>query len=285
MPADTTRRVASASPQDRYQRRLGAGLTPQSITAVQREADTGRMASSADLLDEVRQGDPHLHGDLAKREQAVHGAEYELRLPATASKRDGAKALRLCQDALDAVEVPAGSLGLSFRGALQQLASAATYHGRAGVEAVYAREGRYLYPRHLYPDPRATASRGAMTRLAPLPLRRAERRHPLRALAPGIPCDDAAAFPRGKLILHTPRAFGTYPTREGLGRAIVWYSAFERWSVRDWIAFAEWSGRGLRVGKYATGRDPRFEGRAGERRGRRCADRRARTRCPRRSPR
>ena len=71
------------------------------------------------------------------------GAEYELRLPATASKRDGAKALRLCQDALDAVEVPAGSLGLSFRGALQQLATA-TYHGRAAVEAVWARDGRYL---------------------------------------------------------------------------------------------------------------------------------------------
>ena len=262
MPSDTTRRVTSASPQDRYQRRLGAGLTPQSITAVQREADTGRMASWADLLDEVRQGDPHLHGDLAKREQAVSGAEYELRLPATASKRDGAKALRLCQDALDAVEVPAGSLGLSFRGALQQLASA-TYHGRAGVEAVYAREGRYLYPRHLYPI-HARRLAWSNERDWRLYLYDAQSGDTRFARFPGIPCDDPAAFPRGKLILHTPRAFGTYPTREGLGRALVWYSAFKRWSVRDWIAFAEWSGRGLRVGKYATGRDPSKDARAND---------------------
>lgn len=262
MPADTTRRVTSASPRDRSQRRLGAGLTPQAITAVQREADTGRMASWADLLDEVRQGDPHLHGDLAKREQAISGAEYELRLPATASKRDGAKALRLCQDALDAIEVPAGSLGLSFRGALQQLASA-TYHGRAGVEAVYAREGRYLYPRHLFPI-HARRLAWSNDRDWRLYLFDAQSGDTPFARFPGVPCDDPAAFPRGKLILHTPRAFGTYPTREGLGRALVWYSAFKRWSVRDWIAFAEWSGRGLRVGKYATGRDPSKNARAND---------------------
>ena len=149
MPRTTSRETA-ASPQDRYQRRLGAGLTPQAITAAQREADLGQMARWADLLDEVRQGDPHLHGDLTKREVAVSGAEYELRLPANASKRDGAKALRLCQDALEAIEVPAGSLAVPFRGALQQLATA-TYHGRAAVEAVWARDGRYLLPRNLYP--------------------------------------------------------------------------------------------------------------------------------------
>ena len=63
--AATAQRITTPSPRDRYQRRLGAGLTPQSITAAQREADLGRMAMWADLLDEVRQGDPHLHGDLA----------------------------------------------------------------------------------------------------------------------------------------------------------------------------------------------------------------------------
>ena len=145
---------------------------------------------------------------------------------------------------------------------MQQLASA-TYHGRAGVEAVYAREGRYLYPRHLYPI-HARRLAWSNKRDWRLYLYDAQSGDTRFASFPGIPCDDAAAFPRGKLILHTPRAFGTYPTREGLGRAIVWYSAFKRWSVRDWIAFAEWSGRGLRVGKYATGRDPSKDARAND---------------------
>lgn len=261
MPRTTSRETA-ASPQDRYQRRLGAGLTPQAITAAQREADLGQMARWADLLDEVRQGDPHLHGDLTKREVAVSGAEYELRLPANASKRDGAKALRLCQDAIDAIEVPAGSLAVPFRGALQQLATA-TYHGRAAIEAVWARDGRYLLPRNLYPiHPRRLA--WSNERDWKLYLFDATSGDTPYARFPGIPCDDAARFPPGKLLIHTPRSFGTYPTREGLGRALVWYSAFKRWSVRDWLAFAEWSGRGLRVGKYATGRDPTKDARAND---------------------
>lgn len=252
----------SASPQDRYQRRLGAGLTPQSITSVLREADLGRMHLWADLLDEIRQGDPHLQGDLAKRELSVAGAEYELRLPATAGKRAGANALRLCQDALDAIEVPAGSLALSFRGAAQRLLTA-TYHGRAAVEAVYARDGSYLLPRHLFPI-HARRLAWANERDWRLYLWDATTGDTAFSRWPGVPVGDAAVFPSGKLLVHVSTAFGTYPTREGLGRALVWYSAFKRWTVRDWLAFAEWAGRGLRVGKYATGRDPQKEGRANE---------------------
>lgn len=250
----TTSRATSPSPQDRNQRRLGAGLTPQAITAAQREADQGRMHGWADLLDEVRQGDPHLQCDLAKRELSVAGAEFELRLPANASKREGAKALRLCQDAVDAIEVPRGSLAVSWRGAVQRLLSA-TYHGRAGIEAVHARDGRYLLPRHLFPV-HARRLAWSNERDWQLYLYDATSGDTPFAKFPGIPVSDPVLFPAGKLLIHTASPFGTYPTREGLGRAIVWYSAFKRWSVRDWLAFAEWSGRGLRVGKYATGRDP-----------------------------
>lgn len=256
------RYITAPSPQDRYQRRLGGGLTPQTITSVQREADTGNMTTWADLLDEVRQGDPHLHGDLQKREMSVSGAEYEIRLPASASKREGARALRLCQDAVDAFDVEAGSLAMGFRTAVQSLLSA-VYHGRAAAEVVYARDGRYLLPRHVYPihARRLSWSNERDWRLYVYDATTGDTRF---ARFPGVPCNDPAEFPRGKLLVHTPRIFGTYPTREGLGRALVWYSAFKRWTVRDWIAFAEWAGRGLRIGKYATGRDPQKDGRAND---------------------
>jgi phage gp29-like protein len=148
-----------------------------------------------------------------------------------------------------------------MRGAWQSLLTS-TYHGRSAVEVVYARDGRYMLPRHLYAiHPRRLAWSNeardwrlylydATVALTPF------------SQFPGVPLDDAAAFPRGKLLVQTTRSFGTYPTREGLGRALVWYSAFKRWSVRDWLAFAEWSGRGMRVGKYATGRDPKNPARA-----------------------
>ena len=250
------------SPMDRVQRRLGAGLTPQAITVTQRAADEGRMALWADLLDEVRQGDPHLHGDLQKRELSVAGADYELRLPTGATKRAGATALKLCQDAIEAIAPPAGSLAVSFRGAMQNLLTA-NWHGRAAVEMVYSRDGRYTIPTEAYPihARRLSWSNDLDWRLYLYDETTGDTRF---SRFPGVPFSDRALFPSGKILLHTPRVFGTYPTREGLGRALVWYSAFKRWTVRDWLAFAEWAGRGLRVGKYATGRDPKNDARAND---------------------
>lgn len=261
MPS-TTRQVATAPAQDRYQRRLGSGLTPQSITAAQREADTGAMAAWADMLDEARQGDLHLHGDLAKRELALAGAPYEIRLPDGTPRRSGDRAIKLCSAVLGSFDVPAGTLALTWPGVLQHLASA-MFHGRAAVEIVYARDGRYLVPRHAYP---IHARRLSWSNISDWRLHVYDSTTYNGRLSqfPGVPCDDAALFPRGKLLLSTPRTFGTYPTREGLGRALVWYSAFKRWTVRDWLAFAEWAGRGLRVGKYATGRDPQRAARAND---------------------
>ena len=257
-----TRNTTRPSPQDRYQRRLGAGITPQTITAVLREADVGSMWDYADLLDEIRQGDPHLHGDLQKRELAVSGADYELRVPDGASKRAGDRAIKLCRDALASIEVEPGTLGLSFRGAMQSLLSA-TYHGRSAVEIVYARDGRFMLPRHAYAvhARRLSWSNEADWRLYLYDATTGGTRY---ATFPGVALNDVEVFPRGKMIVHLPRQFGTYPTREGLGRALVWFSGFKRWTVRDWLAFAEWAGRGLRVGKYATGRDPQKDGRANE---------------------
>lgn len=254
--------ITRPSPQDRYQRRLGSGITPQTITAILRDADLGNMWGFADLLDEIRQGDPHLHGDLTKRELTVAGADYEVRLPTTATKREGNRALRLCQDALVGVDVMPGTLGLSMRGVFQSLLTA-TYHGRAAVELTYARDGRYTVPRHAYAvHPRRLSwSNESDWRLYLYDATSGDTRF---ARMPGVPLSDTTVFPRGRMIVHTPRQFGTYPTREGLGRALVWFSAFKRWTVRDWLAFAEWAGRGLRIGKYATGRDPKNDARAND---------------------
>jgi phage gp29-like protein len=139
----------------------------------------------------------------------------------------------------------------------------ATFHGRAAVELTYVRDGRYTMPRHAYAvHPRRLSwSNESDWRLYLYDATSGDTRF---AKFPGVPLSDAAVFPRGRMLVHMPRQFGTYPTREGLGRALVWFSAFKRWTVRDWLAFAEWAGRGLRVGKYATGRDPQNDGRAND---------------------
>jgi len=260
VPSALSVHIASPSVADKSQRRLGNGLTPQAISAVMRMADLGYMHTYADLLDEVRQADPHMQGILQKRELRVAGAAYEVR-PGEGKGRKTQReaAAKYCQEIIDTLEVPAGSQALSFVDLLGHLATA-PYHGRSVSEQLWARDGRWLRPvqiepiharRLAYPAPNWKLHLWDATAYDT----------PFMAF-PGVPLDDPKVFPDGKLIVHTPRIYGTYPTREGLGRCLVWYAAFKRWDIRDWIAFAEWAGRGLRIGKYATGRDPKNPARA-----------------------
>lgn len=249
--------VSQPSDQDKYQRRIGSGLTPQVISGILRNADIGYMDQWADLLDEIRQNDPHLQCELGKRESQVAGAPIEIR-PANSSAK-AKKSADYCQRITETLEIPAASLSLSFRGALAHLLGA-NYHGRAACEVVWARDGRYLRPARvewIHARRLAYAARSWKLHVWDA----ASPNTPFSQF-PGIPVDDTATFPVGKLIVHTPRVYGTYPTREGLGRCLVWYSAFKRWTVRDWIAFAEWAGRGIRIGKYSTGTDPKSPARA-----------------------
>lgn len=251
-----TQYLTSPSNQEKYQSRWGNGLTPEAITSVLRSAEQGYMDRVADLLDEVRQLDAHLQAELFKRERAVSGAPFKVVPDGKTAKAKQAAAY--CQEVLDNLEVPQAGLALGFRGALAHLVGGGLWHGRAALEVVWARDGRHLRPVRLeWVHPRRLSYAAAGWKL-----------HVWDATAsgtpfarfPGVPVDDKALFPDGKLVVHTPRVFGTYPTREGLGRVLVWYSAFKRWTVRDWLAFAEWAGRGLRIGKYQTGRDPKNPG-------------------------
>lgn len=235
--------IAPAPLMDKRQARIGARLAPQIITDILRRADEGYMDRIADLLDEVRETDPHLHSVLFKREAQVAGAEWEIRPAKKArgiKKRD--KVVEFCTDVLDNLQ--------SFSQVIAHLQSA-VYHGRAAAEIIWARDGSKWVPGSIEPIHPRRLSYSADWRL-----------HLWDATAgtdssfakfPGVPVD---ALPKGKFIVHMPRVRGGYPTREGLGRILVWYSVFKRWTQRDWMSLAEMVGRPGRVGYYNTGTDP-----------------------------
>lgn len=249
------RQVAPAPYNDRYTQAFGNNLTPQLITTLLRSADVGYLWQVADLLDEVREKDLHLQSVQFKREAQVAGAEWELQPPAGSGDR-GEEIADFCAEKLEAIEAR-DDLGRSFTDALMDL-QGATYHGRAGIEAVWAAEGRYWFPASLtWLHPRRfayvtdwrlhlwDASGTATSMYEPQTVAGSPW-----GTFPGLPLD---AFPAGKFLVHRPRVRGVYPTREGLGRSVLWYALFKRFAVRDWLAFAEWAGRGLRIGKYAAG--------------------------------
>lgn len=252
--------LAPAPYNDRFARVFGSSLTPQQVTQVLDQSSIGYMWGQADLLDEMRERDGHLHAELQKRELRVAGAPWELTPPEGAGAM-GVEIARWCTARLNDIEA-VGDLDRSFPDALCDLMGA-VYQGRAGLETTWRSEGRWTLPDTLaWIHPRRfaytsdwrlhlwDASGTAPTSDAPSAVT-----GPF-GLFPGIALD---RFPAGKFVVHRPRVRGVYPTREGLGRLLVWWSTFKRFDVRSLLAYMERVGSGLRFGTYATGKGPMGE--------------------------
>ena len=258
--AALTNRLAPAPFNDRYQYAYGSSLTPQRVTGVLANADSGYLWMLADMLDEARERDGHLHAELQKRELRVAGAEWEL-VPPEGSGAAGETIAKWCGQRLREIESQ-GSLSRDFGGAIADL-QGAVYQGRVGLEAVWRDDNGWYVPHGLYflHPRRFTYATDWRLHLWDASGTATDSYQPIDTASPfgnfpGLPLD---RFPPGKFIAHHPRIRGVMPTREGLGRLLVWWATFKRFAVRDFAAFAEWAGRGLRVGYFATGRGPMGE--------------------------
>lgn len=226
-----------------YQQRWGSALTPLALTAALRGADLGVMYQLADLLDEVRETDPHVQAVLSRREQSVAGAGWELR-PSRAYAEGGDEtaaamaARQLCDSVLRSLP--------GFPDRLADLMGA-IYYGRAVAEVVWSRQGGYLVPTRMYPvHPRMIQYDYAWN------LRLWSNMPPYNfGPYPGV---DIKEFPAGRFIVHTPRVRGGFATREGLGRTLAWWALFKRWVTRDAMGLAEMAGRLARIAKYQSGK-------------------------------
>ncbi|HSN24962.1 MAG TPA: DUF935 family protein [Kofleriaceae bacterium] len=234
--------VAPAPYIDRYQQLFGAqGLTPQAVSQVMNLANSGYLWLLADLLDDAREFDTHLQSVVSKREQMVAGAEWDL-LPENPKSADEAYIAAWTKRELQSIR--------SFQNSLSHFAGA-TYNARAVCEHIWVSVNGRLRLVDIIPlHPRRFAYASTSDWRLYLWDQVGNDRQPRTGMFPGIPLD---AFPYGKFSWHLPRIRGGYPQREGLGRTLVWYSMMKRWVWRDWMALAEWAGRGLRVGTFATG--------------------------------
>jgi phage gp29-like protein len=215
--------LAPAPFNDRYTRTLGSDLTPQQVTLILNNADSGYLWQLADLCDEIRERDGHLHSELQKRELRVAGADWEL-IPPEGSGERGETIAKWCMARIREIE-GCGDLSRDFVSAVADL-QGAVFQGRVGLEAVWRDEGGWYVPRELYfLHPRRfaygtdwrihlwDASGTSPTSWVPM-----NTDSPF-GLFPGLPLD---RFPAGKFIVHRPRVRGVYPVKEGLGRLLVW---------------------------------------------------------------
>jgi len=226
---------------EKYQRRAGSELSPQYITTCNRNADLGRMSAYADLLDELHAADPHLSAVLFKRSSRVASARWEVTPTNTTRKKALAKeTARFCTELVQGIPHLSQVL-LHLLGAI--------YHGRSAVELMWGETaGLGFVPQTVLPIHPRRLSYAAMN--WELHLYDETGQPSKHTMYPGTPL---SAYPAGKFVVHRPTSRGEYPTREGIGRIVQWFALFKRWTMRDWMAFAELAGRPGRIGYFGTG--------------------------------
>lgn len=127
------------------------------------------------------------------------------------------------------------------------------YHGRSALEVRWGRDSMGINIEELidiYPQRLSYAANGWRVHLYDEAGNDVE---PRLGLYPGV--DIRTEFP-DRFIIHEPRTLGAViPTRQGLGRVLVWCAMFWKWNARDWMAFAELFAKPWRVGYYAKNSD------------------------------
>ncbi len=216
---------------DMYAARIGSSLTPARIASILSDCDIGRPAGWHDLLNELRQKDGLLHSVLQTRESALVAAGWAINAATEPGQRkpsdEDEETAAFCREAIGQVE--------DLDRAIDHL-SDATYKGYSAVEVEWAKRGKYVLPVKLH------IIQGR--RLA------FDDKQALRWYDDGLrtfPGDDVFAQHPARFLLHQPRVTGDAPTREGLGRPVVYSACFRNWSARDWMLFSELYGKPWRI--------------------------------------
>lgn len=222
--------------------RIGGMLTPNDISTIILQADSGSPYRLVDLMHECRQKDGHLQAVLGTRELSVVGLDWELELPDNAKRRD-----RKANEALEAALRACDTFPLLIAHEVGE----ANLFGYAFSECVWKYHNRGELKGLLAPD-----------RFIPVHCRRFGYRQSDGALlfvpeAYGSPdnsgVDLLTAFAPGKYIGYRPRINGDVTVREGLARVLVWLACFRNWDVRDWLQLGEISWKPWRIGTYKRG--------------------------------
>lgn len=237
---------------DRSPTILGSNVSLQYISNVFRLCITGYRREYCDLLDELLERDPHCYAVVAQRVQAIAGGRIQVIAAKTeAGGPDEEKAEEIRQyvdNRINAIPDLQQSLAYLQWGGLYYGVGAAEINWRKDAEGWYPARLHWIHSRRLaYPDPYSWAVRiwdqGSVQSWD-------VQSDPTGNLF-GIKVDD---FP-GKFIVHAPAVRGNYPTRDGLGRQVAYWSALKLMGARGAAQYIERFGKPWTIGYYTTGDD------------------------------
>lgn len=232
---------------DRQFSRIGGGLTPQAVSAIMREADTGYVFRLVDLAHEARQKDCHLQSLLGTREAALTSLFWKVTpavRPGEAVPQDlDREVATFVEAALKAAEGNSRSRSRSLADLVSHLSSGIYFgYGVSEIEWKVDLNGA-LVPVGFWP----VAHRRFRFSQADGSLLWWDVDRPTSI--DGISLHQA--YP-DKFITHQPRTNGDVEAREGLMRVLMWAALFRNWAFTDLLRLAELAWKPWRIGKYRT---------------------------------
>jgi phage gp29-like protein len=225
-----------------YQR-IGGALTPQRVSQILREADTGETRQYIDLLNDSRQKDGHLQGILSQVEESIAELDWTLTVPDNAKGRKrNQKIVAFVTEALRSTTGSSPDDTKGFGDLISHL-SGSFYYGHAVSEILWKKDDvGYLVPKGFE---LLNARRFGYRQSDGAFIWRDET-----TTYQGIRIQED--YPN-RFIVAQPRVNGDLPSREGLGRVLMWAALFRNWSLSDWLRTAELSWKPWRVGYYEKG--------------------------------
>jgi phage gp29-like protein len=223
--------LAAAPLTDAWREYVVAGITPERLASIFREADQGDIRRQAELFEQILEKDAHLLGETGKRENAILNEEFQVR-PASDSARDHSVAEFVDDFFQDQDDWP------DVQVAMQE----AVGRGYSGMEihwdvssgqAVPSSFESLEHKRFLFQDATGIVSKTPRLITDTDPM--------------GID------IPSWKVLMHRYGGKSGSPTRSGIYRVAAWMFLFKNYAIKDWVIFAEVYGMPLRIGKYAPG--------------------------------
>jgi len=243
-----------------------AGLTPEKLSAILRQAEFGDPFLYLELAEEMEEKDLHYQAVLGTRKETAGG--LEIVVAAASGEKEDVRIADMVRDLL-----LGGQLNLAD--ALFDVLDAIG-KGFSATEIIWDTSGREWVPvRLLWRDPRwflfdwisgeqllvrTLTDEGSPARLQEQP----GDSHFESRLAGGSRGVRGAKGWNGlqpmtaplepfKFIVHFSRAKSGLPIRGGIARAAGWSYLFKNYVLKDWVTFAEVFGQPLRLGKYGAG--------------------------------
>ena len=242
-----------------------AGLTPEKLAAILRQAEVGDPFLYLELAEEMEEKDLHYLAVLGTRKESIAGLQIMVR-PASGEKED----VRIAEMVRELLLGGTLNLAAALFDVLDAIGK-----GFSATEIIWDTSGREWMPvRLLWRDPRwfmfdwisgeqllvrTLASEDITARIqaesgdAHLEPRLGGNRG-ARAGGPwnGLQPLTAPLEPF-KFVVHFAKAKSGLPIRGGIARAAGWSYLFKNYVLKDWVTFAEVFGQPLRLGKYGAG--------------------------------